>query len=231
VSGKRSAYDHGAGCRSAPRPGPMGVRTGPAGTVIQVCWPRENSKFAELVDSRVQDLVVQLAGGLRLEVDGRAALLDDLVAGFGMVGGRDAEGGIQGRSVLIRRPASSTPPVRLAMSLTIVLAFSVRVSMATFRLRAVPRHLVLISLSEQGRRSGAWDVAARRQHSGLLRHSRSTFRQRPTGLGPLASTSRPAPSSSGATAASRRHGSDQSQIACAAPGQPGCGAGREQVAT
>src|SRR2546430_10641128 len=46
---------------------------------------------------------------------------------------------------MIRRPPRSTLFPYTTLFRSIVLAFSVRVSMATFRWRAVPLHLVLIS--------------------------------------------------------------------------------------
>ena len=49
---------------------------------------------AGLVDGGVEDLVVELLRGVLVEVDGRAALLDGLVAGLGGGGGGDLEGGL-----------------------------------------------------------------------------------------------------------------------------------------
>src|SRR5690348_9912364 len=48
--------------------------------------------LARGVDGGVEDLVVEQLGRRLVEVDGGAGLLHDLVAGLGLLGGRDREG-------------------------------------------------------------------------------------------------------------------------------------------
>jgi signal transduction histidine kinase len=55
---------------------------------------------SSLIDTCVEDLVAEHFSGLVLEEHGRASLLDDLVAGFGMGGGSDTEARLHGRDVV-----------------------------------------------------------------------------------------------------------------------------------
>src|SRR3954467_860395 len=83
-------------------PAAVGTRTGsrpPAGAGGAVPWERGSAlegegelHLAGRVHGGVEDLVVQELRGGRVEVDGRAVLLDHLVAGLAVLGGRDGEG-------------------------------------------------------------------------------------------------------------------------------------------